>query len=183
MISHYLHLKKYRVFSNTRAWVSLMLILLALIFITLSGCKQVTKLIEIDQVIYSYNTGPILPEMQVHEQYSILKDRVEFSRNGLSNDSMVNSGTWLIQVDEQKSQELFNTLKSVKCKSIQRIEPADPPDGGYTLSYEISYSDGTSCNLIYNPGVEYSGGEVVVDPVTAYISALVLPSDSVNRYK
>lgn len=51
------------------------------------------------------------------------------------------------------------------------------------MSYEISYSDGTSCSLIYNPGVEYPGGEAVVDPVNAFISTIVIPSDAENRYR
>lgn len=100
-----------------------------LLLITLTGCMLVTKMKMIDQVIYGYNSGPILPEMQLYEQYTIFRDRVEFSRINFSNDSMVNSGIWLVQVEEQKILEflillimLFVIVSSAMNRCIHRME-------------------------------------------------------------
>lgn len=161
---------------------TLILVLMLGIMVTLAGCNRMTEK-QLTGIIYTYHTGPVLPEAQFAEQFIISREGVEFTRNGMAENSLINSGAWQIPAEEQFIQELFDRLQLIQCKEIKRIEPVDTPDGGYTVSYEMVYVDGSRCGLMYDPGVEYIGGEAVTNPVTNFIATINLPSDAVSRFK
>jgi hypothetical protein len=137
---------------------------------------------DISQVTTTSDSGTILPELQWHEQIVITKDKVTLIRKGRTADTQVNAGTWEFAVDAQKAAALFAQLKAVDCARIKRIEPDDVPDGGGAESYTVVYGGKKQCSLVYDPGVTYTGGELIVKPVKAFMQGLTLPADAASRY-
>lgn len=137
----------------------------------------------ISQITYALSSGPILPELQFHEELVITRSTVTLSRNGRAAGSMINAGTWAVPADGVKLAALFRQLETVNCAKLRRIEPADPPDGGHSEGYTLLYSNGKTCALLYDPGVTYSGGELVVKPVQAFIQGLSLPAGVASQHR
>lgn len=138
---------------------------------------------KISQITYAIDSGTILPELQWHEQFVITRNQVTLSRNGRVPGSEVNAGTWTFPADGSQVKALFRQLEGVNGSRIKRVEPDDPPEGGYTESYTILYSNGKTHSLWYDPGTTYAGGEIIVKPVKAFIQGLVLPATATSRHK
>lgn len=137
---------------------------------------------DISQVLYTSSTGPILPELQWHEQIVITKGKVSLTRNGRTANTKINAGTWELAFDEQKVTALFEQLEAVDCSTIRRIAPDVPPDGGGTETYTIVYESGEKFSLVYDPGIVYTNGLLIVRPVKAFIGSLALPAEAASRY-
>jgi hypothetical protein len=159
------------------------IILLIIICEWITGCHTVPHQNEIAQVTYISDAGPILPELQWHEEVIITKAGVTLIRNGRTPDTEINEGTWEFAVAEQKVQALFAQLETVDCTKIKRIEPDSPVDGGDTASYTIVYGRDQSYSLVYAPGITYTDGELVVKPVDTFLQNLNLPDEVASRYK
>lgn len=138
---------------------------------------------DITQVIYTSDSGTILPELQWHEEVVIAKNEVSLIRNGRVENSGINSGVWKISIDEQKTAALFAQLRSVDCSKIKRVEPDIMPDGGGTVSFTIVYTDNRKCSLIYDPGTVYTNGQLIKKPIEEFIKNLVFPSGVKYQYK
>jgi hypothetical protein len=123
-----------------------------------------------------------LQELQWHEQIIITKSKVSLTRNGRVADTQTNAGSWEIPVDAERVQTLFEQLTTVDCATIKRVAPDDPPDGGSTESYTITFARGKGCSLVYDPGTTYTNGELVVKPIKLFIQSLILPTDAASRY-
>jgi hypothetical protein len=138
---------------------------------------------DITQIIYTSDSGTILPELQWHEVVVITKDEVSLARNGRVENSEINSGVWKFPVDEQRTAALFAQLRSVDCSKIKKVEPDIIPDGGGTESFTIVYTDNQKCSLIYDPGIIYTNGQLIKKPIEEFIQNLAFPSGVENRYK
>jgi hypothetical protein len=136
----------------------------------------------IAQVVYTSDSGTLLPERQWHEEIVIAADRASLARNGRTAETQVNAGAWEFAIDAKQAAALFEELEAVDCAAIRRVEPEDSPDGGDTESYRIVYMSGEECSLIYDPGTTYTGGEAIAGPVQAFIAWLALPTDAESRY-
>ncbi len=159
------------------------ILLAALICAWMVGCARGDPMREVTEIIYTSDAGTILPELQWHEQISITRQAVTLARNGRAAESRVNAGRWAFAADARGVDALFKQLEAVDCASIKRSEPADPPDGGHTERYTVVFGRGKRCELIYDPGVTYAGGEAIVGPVAAFIRGQALPAGAGNRYK
>jgi hypothetical protein len=137
---------------------------------------------EITQITYTSDAGTILPELQWHEQIIITRSKMSLSRNGRVADTEVNAGSWEFAADEQTVQALFEQLATIDCAALKRVAPDDPPDGGSTESYTITFARGKECSLVYDPGTTYTNGELLVKPIQTFIRSLVLPADAAPRY-
>jgi len=137
---------------------------------------------DISAITHSINSGTILPELQWHEAIVITKDRVSLARNGKVDETQVNTGTWVITVDEQEVEALFQQLEKVDCSTIQRVEPEDAPDGGVTETYTITYGNGMERSLVFEPGVTYTNSELLVKPIQEFIQSQEIPDEARNRY-
>ncbi|WP_129632004.1 hypothetical protein [Candidatus Oscillochloris fontis] len=126
-------------------------------------------------VAYSSDAGPILPELQWHEEVVITKRTITLVRKGRVPETQVNVGHWEWPADEGAVATLFAQLEPIECGDLRRVEPADAPDGGHTESYSITYGRKQRCELRYDPGVIYIGGDQVVGPVQAFLRGLSLP--------
>jgi hypothetical protein len=135
------------------------------------------------QITYSFDSGPILPELQWREQFVIARTRVTFSRNGRIADSDVNAGSWPVAADSRDLAGLFQQLEAARTARIKRIEPEDQPDGGHTETYTLSYAGGKTFSMMVDPGVVYAGGEAVIGPITAFVQRLKLPEAANSRYR
>jgi len=156
----------------------LMVISLALI---LTGCQTEQPMSDtVEQIIYAANSGPVLPDLQWHEEIIIARDGVTLNRNGRVDNSQINAGSWTLPAD---TGALLGDLAAVNCADLKRVEPADPPDGGGTISYELIFTDGSRCVLTYDPGVTYTGGEAVTEPVQAFLRTLSWPAEAASRIK
>ncbi|MDY0170281.1 MAG: hypothetical protein RBS80_27300 [Thermoguttaceae bacterium] len=142
-----------------------------------------TAVKEIDQVSYTSSSGPILPELQWHEEIVISRQRATLSRNGRVAETEVNAGSWECSIDEAAVTALFAQLAAVDFAAIRRNEPEDPPDGGDTESYVLRHTDSTEFALWVEPGVTYTHGELITSPVDAFIRRLDFPAESANRYR
>ncbi len=161
------------------------MLLLALMLIAcgfLAGCRPVETMDDISGIVYTSDSGTILPELQWHEAINITKDGVTLLRSGKVAETQVNAGTWAITVDEQAVEVLLHQLEEVDCSTIQRVEPEDAPDGGETEAYTITYGDGKERYLVFNPGVTYTNGELLVGPIEEFIQSLEIPDEARNRY-
>lgn len=153
------------------------------IFLALTGCEKEENMKDISQITVVSEAGSILPELRWHEEYIINKDTVTFKRNGFVDTSEVNAGNWEIPTDAQTISALFMALETVNLKSIERVEPTDPPDGGESSFYEITFENGKKYSLAYNPGVTYTNGKLITQPLQVFIESLRLPTDAISRQK
>lgn len=138
---------------------------------------------DVSEVVYTSDSGALLPERQWHERIVITRGRVTLTRNGRTADTLVNAGTWELAVAERAVAALFGQLAAVDCAKIKRVEAADAPDGGGVESYAVAYARGKTCALLYDPGTTYTGGAAIVAPIAAFIRGLALPAAAANRYR
>jgi len=131
----------------------------------------------LSHIIYTYDSGSILPELQRHDEIIIRRGQVELRRSGKTPDTRVNAGRWQLAADQAALCALFAQLEGVNCSKLRRVEPLDAPDGGPTTSYTLVYASGKSCALVYNPGVIYTGGEAVTAPLETFMRGLKLPPE------
>jgi hypothetical protein len=148
-----------------------------------TGCRAARPVNEIAQITYTSTAGPILPELQWHEEIVIMPEKVVLSRNGRVEESEVNAGSWEVAVDAEAVATLFEQLSAVDCATIKRVEPDDPPDGGHSESYRITYASGIPCSLDYDPGATYTNGELIVEPIRVFLANLDLPASATTRHK
>ncbi len=160
-----------------------LLLFLMLIFCGfLAGCRPVETMDDISGIMYTIDSGTILPELQWHEAITITKQGATLIRNGKVDETQVNTGTWVILVDEQEVEALFQQLETVDCATIQRVEPEDAPEGGETETYTVTYGNGKSCSLVFDPGASYADSESLVEPIEAFVQSLEIPDEARNRY-
>lgn len=142
------------------------------IFMFLIGCDVKSEPKEITQITYTMDSGPILPELQAHEEYTITPGTVKLNRTGKSSDTQVFEGEWTFTADEGLLKDLFTIAKSKDCKTYQRVEPQVSPDGGETITITLTYADESECALTYDPGVSYEGAEELLGKVREVIENL-----------
>lgn len=136
----------------------------------------------ITQVIYSSDAGPILPELQWHEQIVIAVPTAMLTRTGRVAQTRVNAGQWSFAVDVPQVAALFAQLARVDWRAVRRVVPDETPDGGHTETFTLVESGGARLALVYDPGVTYTNGELVTAPIRAFLRDLQLPSDAASRY-
>jgi hypothetical protein len=124
----------------------------------------------------------ILPELQWHERITIGANTVRLARNGRTANTRVNAGTWELPADPHRVAALFAQLGAVDRAAIQRVEPDDIPDGGGSEEYTLVYANGAQFGLSYTPGVIYTNGELIVQPVQAFLRGLQWPAEAASRY-
>lgn len=129
----------------------------------------------LSHVIYATDSGPILPELQRHVEVVIRRHGVSLRRAGKSRQTQVVAGSWELAPDSAAVDALFASLEAVDCAKIRRVEPPDPPDGGYTTSITLVFANRKTCALVFNPGVTYTGGQAVTVPLAAFLRGLSLP--------
>jgi len=137
---------------------------------------------KIKEILFTSDAGTILPELQWHEEIRITTTAATFSRNGKTQDSRVNSGTWVIPMDEVSGRRLFETLQAVDCSKIKRIEALDAPEGAGTRSYTLNYANGKTCSLYFDAGTTYEHGEMITDPLNEFIGNLNFPAEAKRQY-
>lgn len=162
-----------------KVWIALAAIACKLI----TGCSPMRHLNDVSQVTYTADSGPISSELQWHEEIIITRDKVRLARNGRDPNTEVNAGTWNIAADAGEVAGLFAQLEAVDCSSIERVEPESSLDGGGSVSYDIVYANEKTYFLSYDPGVTYTYGESLTDPVDAFIQGLSFPVKAVDRYR
>ena len=131
-------------------------------------------------MVYALDAGPVLPEMQAYTTIEIRVDAVVYTRRGKVTETEVQVGKWDLAFDEIAVAELLARLGAVDCSAIERFEPEDIPDGGYTESFTVLYADGASCTLTYSPGITYAGGEAITAPVRELVAGLRLPGEATD---
>ena len=125
---------------------------------------------EISQISYTAHSGPVLPELQWYEEIIISKTAVSiFSRNGNATATENTERMWVCDVNKQKVAAVFEQLEAVHLPTVERIEPESPVDGGDTIGYTITYGSHKTFSLVYDPGVSYAHGELIVAPIEAFI--------------
>jgi hypothetical protein len=156
--------------------------LMFLFTLNLARCNTEWSMDDIIQVVYTSEAGPILPELQWHEQIIITAEKITLTRTGRTDETEINAGAWEFEADSAQVTALFATLQVIDCATLRRIEPDDPPDGGQAESYTLHYASGKMCSLTYNPGVAYLNDAAVVRPIIDFIEELALPAEAVHRY-
>ena len=138
---------------------------------------------DVSEVVYTSDSGALLPERQWYERLVVTKGRVTLTRTGRTAATLVNAGTWELAVAERAVAALFGQLAAVDCAKIKRVEAADAPDGGGVESYAVAYARGKTCALLYDPGTTYTGGAAIVAPISAFIRGLAFPPAAASRYR
>ena len=149
----------------------------------LAGCAEGDSMRNVTEVVYTSDSGALLPERQWHERIVITRAKATLTRNGKMAATLINAGTWELTVDERAVAALFEQLAAVDCAKIKRVEAADAPDGGGAESYAVAYARGKTCLLLCDPGTTYTGGAAIVAPVSAFIQGLALPAAAASRYR
>lgn len=73
--------------------------LIFLFFFT--GCEVKNALKEVDRIIYTVDSGPILPELQAHEVYTITPSNITLKRTGIYSNTEVYEGEWAFSGDRK----------------------------------------------------------------------------------
>ena len=149
----------------------------------INGCGAEKPMKSIRQVVYSTDSGSILPEMQWHEEITITTNTVLLKRNGKVPETQVNTGSWEIPVDKDKAEELFEQLEAVDWSIIKRIEPEDAPDGGGSERFTITFAGGETYSLEYIGGSAYTNGEWITGPIRDFLEEIAYPAEWAVRYK
>lgn len=153
--------------------------LLFLIFLT--GCETEQNMTTVNQITYSSDVGTILPELQWHEEYLITPEGITFKRNGKARDTMVNEGSWSLDVNDDVLNDLFDQLNEVNLSSLERIEPTDIPEGGGSKNIFVRMENGKEFTFSFTPGVSYTNEELILKPIEEFINSLSLPAEAENR--
>lgn len=136
---------------------------------------------KISQITYSSDAGTILPELQWYEEYLITPGGITFRRNGKALETMVNEGSWSLDVNDEALNKLFEQISAVDLSSLARIEPSDIPEGGGSESIKIQLESGKEFDFSFTPGVSYTNEELILKPIGDFIQSLSLPPDAENR--
>lgn len=136
------------------------------------GCGKKNEPKEVAQIIYLTDSGPILPELQMHEEFAITRTGIELTRRGKSSNTKVFEGEWAFTSDEALLADLFVVAEGGDCAAYKRVESTEPLDGGDTYTLIIRYSDGSECTLTYDPGTSYEGAEGLLSKVREVIKNL-----------
>ena len=148
------------------------LLLLALACACISGCNRVGYLDDIAWITYTSESGTILPELQSHETVTITRERVTLTRRGKTDDTDVDEGTWVFDVDPQRVTALFEQLETIDCSTIKRLEPEELTEGGRTMTYDIVYAGRKTFNMNYGQGATYTNGWLITRPIDTFIQSL-----------
>ncbi len=153
------------------------------LLLSLSACAPEPPMNHITQITFSRDSGSILPELQLHEEYTLTRQTAAFSRSGKVAATQVNAGAWELPADPAALEALFTQLETLSCADFKRFEPQDPPDGGGKQTYTLTYASGSPCSLTFDPGVTYSGSEALTQPVQQFLAALTLPAEAAAPYR
>lgn len=148
----------------------------------LSACSRESEMRTIKEIRYLKSSGSILPELQWVEEYLLSAENATLSRKGRIENSQVNAGSWNLIPDRLVLKELFDALQKMGCAKLNRIDPADPPDGGGSEEFTIVYETGDTCIMRYDPGVTYENGDEYAALIRSFISTIDLPGNAVNRH-
>jgi hypothetical protein len=149
-------------------------LILIMIVLAAAGCTMKKPSKVLTQIEYTISSGSILPELQADETFLITPAGVTFTRTGRTTDTEVEQGTWEYYVEPEIINQLFQDLQPFDCSQAVRIEPEDPPDGGFSETYTFHYSDGSSCTLYYDPGVTYTNADQAVRNVLGFVGPLMM---------
>ncbi|PKN89931.1 MAG: hypothetical protein CVU42_08205 [Chloroflexi bacterium HGW-Chloroflexi-4] len=149
----------------------------------LAGCQKAENMKNISQISIISESGTILPELQWHEEFILQPDSIIFKRSGNTDASNINNGSWQVPFEPAALSALFQTLEQIDLSKINRIEPLDQPDGGGSQYFTFTFSADRSWSLDFNPGVTYTHGEWITQPLQDFINKLQLPAEAANRYK
>ena len=138
----------------------------------MTGCGMKIKSPEITEIVYSVESGPILPELQMIEEYTITRDGVRLARSGKYEYTKVFEGEWVFTADQVLLSDLFTIAEKKNCSDFQRMEPEVSPDGGQTITVKLVYTDGNQCELRYDPGVIYKGAEEILNALQQIVQNL-----------
>jgi len=151
-------------------------ILFLVISITLlafgAGCDVKSESKGVTQIIYTVDSGAVLPELQMQEKYTVTRAGVELVRSGKSADTQVFEGEWEFSADEELLAELFTITESGNCAAYKRVAPQEPLDGGETITLQLIYPDDSDCTLTFEPGTTYEGAEELLGKVREVINNL-----------
>ena len=156
-----------------------MIVFLIFLCITAVGCSKDRSMRYVTQVAYFFDSGSILPELQKHEEIRIEQNKVTLIRSGVVADTKINTGSWNLTVEQTKLNALFDQLKTIDCAKISRVDPDEIPDGGATKTYTVWFSDGSTCELRYDPGAEYINGDFIRAAVDDFVNQLDIPSGEI----
>ena len=156
---------------------------LTALLLCLSACAPEPPMNRLTQITFSRDSGSILPELQLHEEYTLTRQNAAFSRSGKIAATQANAGAWDLSADPAALEALFTQVEVLPCANFKRVEPPDPPDGGGTQTYTLTYASGAPCTLTFDPGVTYSGSEALTQPVQQFLSSLTLPAEAAAPYR
>lgn len=156
------------------------LICLTVISLLATGCFRKKSVTEISQLVWSSDPVSTLPEMQMHEEYTITRESIKLVKTSLSPETKMFEGEWSFQPDEKLLNELFELAESKKCAKYKRVEFADVPDGGFTSTLILVSSEGGKCELYFPPGITYKGAEDLLLKLTQVLNTVQAPSVEVN---
>ena len=156
---------------------------LTALFLCLSGCAPEPSMNRLAQITFSRDSGSSLPELQLHEEFTLTRQSAAFSRSGKIAATQANAGAWDLSADPAALEALFTQVEALPCANFKRVEPPDPPDGGGTQTYTLTYASGAPCTLTFDPGVTYSGSEALTQPVQQFLSSLTLPAEAAAPYR
>ena len=134
---------------------------------------------ELTEIVYITESGPILPELRMHEEYRIQTDGVTLIRSGAGEGSQVNSGEWAIDADMAAIEALFESLNKVDPNKVIRVDSEEETDGGSRKIFALNYADGSSFSLDYFGDVTYENAEAIIEPILLFIKSLEMPLDAV----
>jgi len=162
--------------NRSRLWI-----VLALLFLT--ACAPEEPMRTVIQVSDARQSGSIPPELQWVEQTIIRAGEVRFTRGGRVENSQVNAGEWSLTAPPEEIARLLTSLSAVDPRALRRIEPQDPPDGGGARSIVITYADGSTLSLDFDPGVEYAGAEPILQALGDFVGYLEWPQDALAQIR
>lgn len=158
------------------------LLIICLFCLCVVGCRSKAPASDLAYVMISTDAGPIPPESRWHETITLSRDGMALERKGFTDESTVNAGRWELMIEPKVMDPLFDQLQQYDCRRFKRIEPADAPDGGQTVTYTLAYKAGKPCELVFDPGVAYTESEPLLNTVKDFLQVHPFPPEAAVRY-
>jgi len=158
------------------------LMIICLFCLCVVGCRSKAPASDLAYIMISTDAGPIPPELRWHETITLSRDGMALERKGFTDESTVNAGRWELEVDTEDIGMLLDRLERYNCRRFKRVEPADAPDGGQTITYTLIYKAGKPCELVFDPGVTYTESEPLLNTVKDFLQAHPFPPEAAVRY-
>ena len=142
--------------------------------ILLGGC--VHHIHDITKISIIACSGTVSPEYQWEEELTITPQEITLIRTGSAEDTKINTGSWIIPVDETEVNTLFAQIEEINFAQIKERWFTDERTGDGYKEYTINYGNGEILTIEYDQNKDYKNIDIISDPIREFLSHQDIPA-------